>query len=135
MRANRYYFLPVLCLLVAGGVSAQDKLFTQAFAHPVDLSPALTGNVEGRYRVTVAYRDQWRGLIESAFTTMSEYGEIQIPHNHRNAEFFGAGFSVASDRSAYCNVKQNLVSRFCSSHESLSPARGSFISAGLSMGI
>src|SRR5690606_15382471 len=112
MRANRYYFLFILSLLVSDGLSRQDKRFTQAFAHPVDLSPALTGNVEGRYRVTVAYRDQWRGLIESAFTTMGVYGDIQIRPNDRKADFFGAGFSVVSDRTAYFNANQNLISLF-----------------------
>ncbi len=73
-------------------VSAQDKLFTQAFAHPVDLNPSFAGQIEGRYRVTAAYRDQWRGFIESPFTTIGAYGDIRVNLLEREDDFFRCRF-------------------------------------------
>lgn len=121
------------CALATG--SAQDKLFTQAFAHPVDLNPALSGAIEGRYRVTVAYRDQWRSVIESQYTTMGLYGDIRIIPNDRKSDYFGAGFSLIADRTAIYNVNQNILSLYGSYHKSLNDNKRRFLSAGVNMGI
>ncbi len=135
---KRYYcLLPSFFILLFNGHTgfAQDKLFTQAFAHPVDINPAFSGQIDGRYRVTVAYRDQWRSIIESPFTTMGVYGDIRILPERRTDNFFGAGFSLIADRTAIFNVNQNLISLYGSFHKSLNPAKREYISAGLNFGI
>ena len=124
----------VLCTLSLPG-QAQDKLFTQAFAHPLDLNPAFSGAIDGRYRVTVAYRDQWKSFIESPFTTFGVYGDVKIIPNEQKDDFFGAGFSLIADRTAVYNVNQNVLSLFGSYHKSLNSSKGRYLSAGLSFGI
>jgi type IX secretion system PorP/SprF family membrane protein len=114
---------------------AQDKLFTQACAHPVDLNPALSGAIEGRYRITIAYRDQWRSLIESQYTTIGIYGDIKIIPEKRSDDFFGAGFSLIADRTAIYNVNQNILSLYGSYHKSLNKSKRQYLSAGLNMGV
>ena len=125
----------LLCLLLSGKASAQDKLFTQAFAHPVDLNPAFSGAIEGRYRITMAYRDQWRSLIESPFTTMGIYGDIKIFNEKQSDDFFGAGFSLIADRTAIFNVNQNIISLYGSYHKALNADQHQYLSAGLNFGI
>ncbi|MCK9301612.1 MAG: PorP/SprF family type IX secretion system membrane protein [Bacteroidales bacterium] len=49
-------------------MKAQDPAFSQFYACPVYINPALTGNVEGA-RVGINYRNQWPGI--SAFNTYS----------------------------------------------------------------
>ena len=115
-------------------VIAQDKLFTQSFAHPVDLNPAFSGSIDGRYRVTIAYRDQWRSIIESPFTTMGVYGDIKISQEQSD-DFFGAGFSMISDRTAIYNVNQNILSLYGSYHKALNADKKQFLSAGLNFGV
>ncbi len=122
-------------LLCATSLSAQDKLFSQAFAHPVDLNPAFSGAIDGRYRVTVAYRDQWRSIIESPYTTMGVYGDIKINLDDQQDDFFGAGFSVVSDRTAIFNVNQNLISLYGSYHKALQSGQKQYLSAGINLGI
>ena len=113
---------------------AQDKLFTQSFAHPVDLNPAFSGAIDGRYRVTVAYRDQWRSIIESPYTTMGLYGDIKVVQEHSD-DYFGAGFSLIADRTAIYNVNQNILSLYGSYHKALNADRKQYLSAGLNFGI
>ena len=114
---------------------SQDRLFTQAFVHPVDLNPAYAGAIEGRYRVSIAYRDQWRSIVESPFTTMGVYGDVKIKLEHQDQDFFGGGFAVTADRTAVLNVNQNNLSLYGSYHKSLNHSQHEFLSGGLSLGI
>lgn len=127
-----------LLLFVTGSIfplTAQDKLFTQNYAHPVDINPALAGAIDGRYRISLAYRDQWRSIVESPFTTMGLYGDIKIITNDQSDDYFGAGFALVSDRTALYNVNQNILSLYGSYHKALNADQKQFLSAGLSMGI
>lgn len=108
---------------------------TQAFAHPVDLNPAFAGAVDGRYRVSIAYRDQWRSIVESPYTTMGVYGDLKIIPNDRKEDYFGAGISVISDRTAVFNVNQNMLSLYGSYNKALNPDQGQYLSAGINLGI
>lgn len=131
----RFIHSTLLVFLIASAVGAQDKLFTQAFAHPVDLNPAFSGAIDGRYRVTVAYRDQWRSIVESPFTTMGIYGDFKIIPNDQKDDFFGAGFSLITDRTALYNVNQNILSLYGSYHKALNADKDQYLSAGLNFGI
>lgn len=52
-------FLPILFILaVTTAGKAQDQHFTQFFASPLTLNPALTGTFDGKYRLAFIYRDQ-----------------------------------------------------------------------------
>lgn len=122
-------------MLRPGNVQSQDKLLTQAFAHPVDLNPAFAGAIDGRYRVSLAYRDQWQSIIESAFTTMAVYGDLKIIPDPRKDDFFGAGFSLITDRTGIFNINQNMISLYGSYHKALNPDQGQYLSAGINIGI
>ncbi len=129
-----FLFIAVLLILPAQG-KTQDKLFTQAFAHPLDLNPAFAGAIDGRYRVTVAYRDQWNSFLESPYTTFGVYGDVRIILNDQQDDFFGGGFSLITDRTAIYNVNQNILSLFGSYHKALNAQKGRYLSAGFSFGI
>jgi hypothetical protein len=57
-----------ICGALITAVSAQDPNFSQFFASPLTLNPALTGKFDGVYRVAGNYRNQWP-TIYNAFTT------------------------------------------------------------------
>lgn len=65
----RTCFLIIILLTVVRNVSAQDAEFSQFFANPLYLNPALAGTTE-LPRVALNYRNQWpqRGI---AFNTYS----------------------------------------------------------------
>lgn len=135
MRQTRIAVWFIGLLFCGGSAHGQDRLFTQAFVHAVDLNPALSGDLKGRYRVTAAYRDQWHAVIEGAYTTMGVYGDLKIPVGERSGDFVGAGFSFLADRTAIFNANQNLMTLFGSFHKALNPDRAQFLSGGLSLGI
>lgn len=125
----------ICCIGIPSKILSQDKLLTQAFAHPVELNPAYAGAVDGRYRVSIAYRDQWRSIVESPYTTMGVYGDLKIVPDQRKDDFFGAGISVVSDRTALFNVNQNTLSLYGSYYKALNPDQGQYISGGINIGI
>src|SRR5919109_1787997 len=114
---------------------AQDKILTQTFAHPIDVNPAFAGIVDGRYRVSVAYRDQWRSIIEGAFSTMGVYGDLKIIPNEQEEDFFGAGFSLVTDRTSVYNVNQNILSLYGAFHKALNADLDQYVSGGINLGI
>lgn len=135
MPALRFATAFLILICCSGSLTGQDKLFTQAFAHPVDLNPAFAGAIEGRYRVTVAYRDQWRSFVESPFRTIGVYGDVKIIPQRRSDDFIGAGLSVIGDRNDIYNVNQNSISLYGSYHKALNADQRTYISGGFSAGI
>src|SRR6478736_4840674 len=68
--------LVVLMLLAEGTVTAQDPQFSQFYAAPLYLNPALTGST-GQARAGLNYRNQWPA-IDANFTSMSLYADVFI---------------------------------------------------------
>ncbi len=134
MKQSVRFSLLTCFVLAVFSLKAQDKMFTQSFAHPTDLNPALAGSIDGRYRVSIAYRDQWQSFIESPYSTFGVYGDIKIPFGDSD-DFFGGGFSFVGDRTAVFNVNQNLIALFGSFHKALNADAKQYLSAGFSFGI
>ena len=55
-------------VMLAFSVVAQDPNFSQFFASPLTLNPALTGKFDGDFRVAGNYRNQWPAF-NNAYTT------------------------------------------------------------------
>ena len=69
-----------ICLTLALCASAQDPNFSQFFASPLTLNPALTGKFDGVYRVAGNYRNQWP-TINNAFRTYTASFDMGILKN------------------------------------------------------
>lgn len=68
--------LCVLMLALDGAVTAQDPQFSQFYAAPLYLNPAMAGST-GQARAGINYRNQWPA-IDANFTTMSAYFDYFI---------------------------------------------------------
>ncbi|MBK7148007.1 MAG: PorP/SprF family type IX secretion system membrane protein [Bacteroidetes bacterium] len=55
---KKIYALAVALVCIAG-IQAQDIHFSQYYASPLTLNPALTANINGVFRVGFNYRNQW----------------------------------------------------------------------------
>src|SRR6186997_1001569 len=51
----------ILSLVVGQFCYAQDPSFSQFFSSPLNINPALTGNINGDWRLISNFRDQWVG--------------------------------------------------------------------------
>lgn len=73
----------LLLLTLAAGItghSQTDPHFSQYYAYPLWLNPALTGAIDGNYRVTAMYRSQWGG-ISNPFSTPGISADIVTNKN------------------------------------------------------
>ena len=88
---NKVTLILLLFVLGMQGVNAQDVGFSQFYANPIYLNPALAGSKVAP-RISLTYRSQWPGLV-SAFTTVSGSYDQYIPDLHG-----GIGAIVMTDR-------------------------------------
>lgn len=94
-------FYAFLFLLAASLTSvAQDIHFSQFYAAPLTLNPALTGNFNGLYRVSGIYRNQWPGMTTSkpAFSTPSVSVDFSLLREKIKNGSLGVGVVFVNDQ-------------------------------------
>ena len=106
----------VVCALTS---KAQDPNFSQFFASPLTMNPAMTGKFAGQYRIAGNYRNQWP-TINQAYTTATASIDAGILKD-RIPEFdqFGVGFMGFTDRSGNGVLQYNYLSFSTAYHKSL----------------
>ncbi|GIV34128.1 MAG: hypothetical protein KatS3mg031_1663 [Chitinophagales bacterium] len=92
-------FVIAAVLLFAGKVFSQDIHFSQFYASPLTLNPALTGKMTGDYRLAAIYRSQWKSITGGAPAYSTPGASFDIPFvfgkNLNNA--VGAGVQFVYD--------------------------------------
>lgn len=108
-----------IILFGALSVKAQDPNFSQFFASPLTLNPALTGKFNGVVRVAGNYRNQWP-TINNAYTTYTASVDMGILKN-TVPEFdqFGVGVLAFSDKSGNGVLQNNAIALSTSYHKAL----------------
>lgn len=109
------------CWLVfpAMGVLAQDPGFSQFFASPLTLNPALTGKFNGVVRVAGNYRNQWPS-INNAFITSTVSVDFGIMKNKLiENDTWGVGLMAMTDKTASGILTANYLSFSTAYHKSL----------------
>ena len=94
-------FYATLVLLLGGLImNGQDIHFSQFYASPLTLNPALTGNFNGFYRVTGIYRNQWPGLTNNnpAFSTPSVGLDFSLLKEKLKTGALGVGLVFFNDQ-------------------------------------
>src|SRR6187549_112427 len=102
--------LTLLLFTVLVSVSlAQDPNFSQFFASPLTLNPALTGRFDGTFRLAANYRNQWP-TINNAFTTATASLDFPILANTiPEFDTWGVGIIGLSDQSGNKILRNNYV--------------------------
>jgi type IX secretion system PorP/SprF family membrane protein len=86
-------------MLAVVSVSAQDIHFSQYYASPLTLNPALTGKFNGLWRATAIYRDQWRPIVNSnAYMTPSASVDFSLLKNKLKTDALGVGAVMFYDK-------------------------------------
>ncbi len=95
---KRVFSTLTICLALATVSRAQDPNFSQFFASPMTLNPALTGKFDGVFRFASNYRNQWPS-ISNAYTTMTASLDMGILKNRiPEIDQFGVGIMAYSDK-------------------------------------
>ncbi len=108
-----------ICVALATVSTAQDPNFSQFFASPLTLNPALTGKFDGLFRFATNYRDQWPS-ISRAYTTGTTSIDMGIMKN-RIPEYdqFGIGLMGFTDRAGNGALVENFVGLSMAYHKAL----------------
>ncbi|MEJ8817961.1 PorP/SprF family type IX secretion system membrane protein [Lacibacter sp. H407] len=114
---RKLILLPLLVIVLQS--YAQDPNFSQFFASPLTLNPALTGKFNGQVRVAGNYRNQWP-TINNAFRTGTASVDFGILGN-RIPEFdqFGVGVMGMYDVNGDGVMKNSFFSGSVAYHKGI----------------
>ncbi len=126
-------FLIVFIALTTCSLWAQDKHFTQFYASPLTLNPALTGAFSGRYRVSGIYRDQWRGVLDNPYTTFGAAVDVRFALDRKTQyeDAVAIGLQFFTDKVGGLDFNTNQISLLAAFHKGLDQDKKQFLSAGI----
>ena len=127
-----------LFFLYSASTTAQDKNFTQFYAAPLTLNPALTGAFDGQYRLSTIYRDQWRGVLDAPFKTFATALDFRFPFSLRGRpekDALGVGVLFYNDNVPFFDFSTTQISVSATYHKALSSLNNQFLSLGFQAGI
>ncbi len=129
--------LLLLAFITLSTAQAQDKHFTQFYASPLTLNPALTGAYNGRFRVSGIYRDQWRGALESPYTTFAAAVDVRfdVALDSRYKDAFAIGLLFFNDKVGGIDFSTNQMAVSGAFHKGLDYDKKQFLSVGFQAGL
>lgn len=119
-------------------VSGQDEIFSQFYALPMHINPALTGAYEGTYRLTAVYRDQWNNNLGSSFKSFAAGGDTRFNlklGSQALKDHFGVGLFFVSNHVAEYQASVNSISSYFAYHKKLGDRVPSYLGAGIKLGV
>lgn len=103
----RSYIYPVFCVLtltlLVGNSFAQDPQFSQYYAAPMYLNPAMAGS-DLQTRIGANYRNQWPGL-DAQFSTFSAYADTYLDQYNS-----GVGIMIMNDVQGAADLQSLTIS-------------------------
>src|SRR5579863_8951550 len=98
----RNYYLACLFVALVSGAKAQDIHFSQYYASPLSLNPALTGNVNGVFRASFNYRNQWFNIPTlnsiAPYQTYQASFDMPLLRDRLGNDGFGVGAMFYNDK-------------------------------------
>ena len=98
---------------------AQDPHFSQFFASPLTLNPALTGKFDGLFRVSGNYRDQWPAINKAFITSTISLDAPVLTGRISPTDTWGIGVMAMTDRTANGILNSNYLSVSTAYHKGL----------------
>jgi len=125
--------LIILFIFIQQLTNAQDYFFSQFYAAPLILNPALTGLSNGDYRLNINYRNQQKGIVP--YTTYSAAFDSKILRSFTGDNTLAAGIVYLNDGYAD-GVLNNLSMLFSTAyHQVFGTKKNHFLSGGLQIGL
>ncbi len=109
---------------------AQDPSFSQFFASPLTLNPALTGNFSGDLRVAGNYRNQWPS-VNNAFITSTVSVDLPILQSRlKEGDRWAIGALAMNDKTADGILTSDFFSLSTAYHKAIGESGLNRISLG-----
>jgi len=108
---KKFLLFSFFVILLHQFAAAQDKHFTQFYAAPLTLNPALTGSFEGRYRVSTIYRNQWKKVLDNPFKTVALATDLRFPARTRSKskDAIGLGLLFFNDKTGVIDFSTTQI--------------------------
>lgn len=131
--------ITTLALLVSFifSLQAQDKHFTQFYASPLTLNPALTGLFNGKFRASMSYRNQWKGVLDSPYETFAAGVDVKfdVELDSRYKDAFAIGLLFFNDKVGGIDFTTNQIALSGAFHKGLDFDSKQFLSVGFQAGL
>jgi type IX secretion system PorP/SprF family membrane protein len=109
----------IFLVLITNVVAAQDPSYSQFFASPLTLNPALTGKFNGDLRIAGNYRNQWP-TVNNAYITSSVSVDMPILQDKiREGDRWGLGMMAMTDKTANGILTSNYFALSTAYHKTL----------------
>jgi type IX secretion system PorP/SprF family membrane protein len=108
-----------ICGALASESFAQDPNFSQFFASPLTLNPALTGKFDGVYRIAGNYRNQWPTIFNAFRTYTISYDAGILKNRVPEFDQFGIGIMGFADDAGDGILKTSSASVSIAYHKAL----------------
>ena len=128
----------VFHLLFVHVLVSQDAHFSQFYASPLTLNPAIAGTYNGTYRISTIYRDQWRGALDNSLRTFAASGDVKFNLNfgqNSMPDVVGIGITFFGDRVPTFDFNTNQIMLTGAYHKALDRRTKQYIGIGLQGGI
>lgn len=113
---------------------AADPHFSQFYAAPITLNPAMTGAFDCNYRVSAIYRTQWGSVLSNdrvpMFSTPAVNVDFRTNRGFTKSGAFGFGLTGLSDRAGQSAFMSNRVGLSVAYHQGLDRRGEHWIGAG-----
>lgn len=122
-----------LFLLVSSNLAAQDKHFTQYYSAPMMINPALTGAYQGKYRIGIIRRDQWRQTLESPYATFAGAVDVRFNTSYKQRKFedaVGVGIVFFNDKVDDIGFRTTQMALSAAYHKALDQHGTHYLSLG-----
>lgn len=121
-----------VAMMTVGALKAQDVHFTQYFASPLTLNPALTGLTQGDVRLAANYRSQWMSVNSTPYMTGTvSYDMATLKGKLPEGDALGIGLLGLFDRSGKGALTNTTVGLSVAYHKSLGAEKKHTISLGI----
>ena len=128
----------VFFFIFCNALVSQDAHFSQFYASPMTLNPALAGTYTGTYRISTIYRDQWRGALDNSLRTFAASGDVKFNLNFGQTsmpDVVGVGITFFGDRVPTFDFNSNQIMLTAAYHKALDKKTKQYIGLGLHGGI
>jgi type IX secretion system PorP/SprF family membrane protein len=136
-RMKKFFLFLFFLIAFFQSLVAQDKHFTQFYAAPQYLNPALTGNFEGRYRVGTIYRDQWRKVLDNPIKSFAVAADLRFdaPGKNNRDDAFGLGLQFFTDKVSVVDFSTTQIALSMAYHKALGQGGRQFLTLGIQAGL
>ena len=110
MRAYKKITGLIITFIVMKTSSGQDPNFSQFFSSPLNLNPAMTANINSKWRVISNFRDQWLLVGEPYATGTISYDTKVMKNKISDNHTFGLGGMLMYDYVMGGALKSNYAS-------------------------